>query len=230
MAERCSNCITSYVFILFIWKMAALLKKRALAEFSMVLQEKPAKRLRIIKKVPSVTELDIDVLKSSSSGEALLFLLQVEEAIKGEVDALHLYNTLLDHFQKEREPAVRVKLVNILSQMVQGNLIEASTLFEDLQPLLKAETSHKVIAVFLATFHRIKNIDKDDKLHLHIFSLAKKYLSNRSHEVKCAALAVIGDFIALDDKSETFQKTLHLLADFSHDHEPRVRTEALNAL
>lgn len=48
--------------------------------------------------------------------------------------------------------------------------------------------------------------------------------------MKCAALCVIGDFIALDDKSESFQSTLQLLAEYSHDHEPRVRTEALNAL
>lgn len=48
--------------------------------------------------------------------------------------------------------------------------------------------------------------------------------------MKCAALCVIGDFIALDDKSETFQSTSQLLAEYSHDHEPRVRTEALNAL
>ncbi|GFY47093.1 integrator complex subunit 4 [Trichonephila inaurata madagascariensis] len=213
--------------------MAAVLKKRALAEFNMVLQEKPkkpAKRLRIIKKAVTYTELDVDLLKSASSSETLQFLLQVEEAIKGEVDALPLYNTLIDHYQKEPEPIVRVKIISIFSQMVQGNLIEPYTLYEDLQPLLKNETSHKVTAMLLSTFHQIKRIEKDDKLHLQIFQLAKKYLNNRSYEVKCAALSVIGDFIALDDKSETFQNTLQLLAEYSHDHEPRVRTEALNAL
>ncbi|GIY87435.1 integrator complex subunit 4 [Caerostris darwini] len=213
--------------------MAAVLKKRALAEFSNVLEEnpkKPAKRLRIIKKIATYTDFDVDVLKNISSNEALEFLLKVEEAIKGEVESLPIYNTLLDHYQKEQEPAVRVKIISILSQMVQGKLIQARCLFEDLQPCLKKETSHKVTAMLLSTLHQIKRIEKDDKLHLQIFELAKKYLNSRSYEVKCAALSVIGDFIALDDKSETFQNTLQLLAEYSHDHEPRVRTEALNAL
>ncbi|KAG8199519.1 hypothetical protein JTE90_009365 [Oedothorax gibbosus] len=213
--------------------MAAVLKKRALAEFSSTLLEKtckPTKRLRIIKKPAAYAELDVDLLKSPSSSEALLFLLQVEEVIKGEVDALPLYNTLKDHYLKEREPVVRIKLINILCQMVQEKLIAPYALYDDLQPLLKGETSHKVLAVFLSTFHKIKRMEKDDKLHLQIFQLAKKYLNNRSHEVKCAALCVIGDFVALDDKSDTFQNTLQLLADYTHDHEPRVRTEALNAL
>lgn len=90
------------------------------------------------------------------------------------MDAVPLYNTLRDHYLKEPEPAVRIKLINILSQMVQGNLIEPYTLYDDLQPLLKGETSHKVIAVFLSTFHKIKQMEKDDKLHLQIFQLAKK--------------------------------------------------------
>ncbi|GBM31165.1 Integrator complex subunit 4 [Araneus ventricosus] len=213
--------------------MAAVLKKRAMAEYSNVFQEKakkPAKRLRIMKKIATYSELDVDLLKNTTSSEALQFLLLVEEVIKGEIDAVPLYNTLIEHYQKEQEPAVRVKIISILSQMIQGNLIEPYSLFEDLQPLLKGETSHKAIAVLLSTFHQIKRIEKDDKLHLQIFQLAKKYLNNRSYEVKCAALSVIGDFIALDDKSETFQSTLQLLAEYSHDHEPRVRTEALNAL
>ncbi|GIY64400.1 integrator complex subunit 4 [Caerostris extrusa] len=189
--------------------MAAVLKKRALAEFSNVLEEnpkKPAKRLRIIKKIATYTDFDVDVLKNISSNEALEFLLKVEEAIKGEVESLPIYSTLLDHYHKEQEPAVRVKIISILSQMVQ------------------------VTAMLLSTLHQIKRIEKDDKLHLQIFELAKEYLNSRSYEVKCAALSVIGDFIALDDKSETFQNTLQLLAEYSHDHEPRVRTEALNAL
>lgn len=212
--------------------MAAVLKKRALAEYSMTVQEKPKKpikRLRIIKKT-CFTELDTDLLKSASSSETMSFLLQVEEAIKGEVDTTVLYNTLVNHYQKEPEPSVRVKLVNILSQMMQSNLIEASNLFEDLQPFLKTEPSHKVLTVFLATFHRIKKIEKDDKLLLHIFLLAKKYLNNRSHEVKCAALALISDCLDLNDQPESIQETVQLLAEYTHDHEPRVRTEALNAL
>lgn len=95
-----------------------------------------------------------------------------------QVDAAALYNTLINHYQKEPEASVRVKLINILSQMMQSNLIEASVLFEDLQPFLKTEPSHKVLAVFLSTFHRIKKIERDDKLLLHIFVLAKKVSYN----------------------------------------------------
>lgn len=46
--------------------------------------KKPIKRLRIIKKT-CFTELDTDLLKGASSSETMAFLLQVEEAIKGEV-------------------------------------------------------------------------------------------------------------------------------------------------
>lgn len=55
-------------------------------------------------------------------------------------------------------------------------------------------------------------------------------MNNRSHEVKCAALAVISDFLNLNDQAESIQETIQLLAEYTHDHEPRVRTEALNAL
>lgn len=85
---------------------------------------------------------------------------------------------MINHYQKEPEASVRVKLVNILSQMMQNNLIDASVLFEDLQAHLKTEPSHKVLAVFLSTFHHIKKIEKDDKLLLHIFLLAKKVSSS----------------------------------------------------
>lgn len=46
--------------------------------------KKPIKRLRIMKKT-CITKLDIEHLKSASSSETMLFLLQVEEALNGEV-------------------------------------------------------------------------------------------------------------------------------------------------
>lgn len=57
-----------------------------------------------------------------------------------------------------------------------------------------------------------------------------QFLNNRSHEVKCAALAIISDFLELNDQQEAIQETVQLLAEYTHDHEPRVRTEALNAV
>lgn len=71
--------------------------------------------------------------------------------------------------------------------MMQSNLIEAFTLFDDLQPFLKTEPSHKVVTVLLETFHRMKKIEKDDKMLLQIFLFAKKvcfdYLFFLSHHL-----------------------------------------------
>ncbi|CAN7995837.1 unnamed protein product, partial [Ixodes pacificus] len=73
--------------------MAALLKKRALAEFSQVLQEeppKPLKKLCISKKPAPQKTIDVaEVLKSGSSTDVIMMLIQLTEAVPTQVTVTH---------------------------------------------------------------------------------------------------------------------------------------------
>lgn len=216
--------------------MAALLKKRALAEYSEVIEEvpkpKPLKKLCLSKKPTYPGIVDLELLKSSNSSECLQLLIELSDSLPNEADdVISVYRVLLEHLHKERESAIRVKIVSILRQLVDRKLIESTCFLDDIVPIIKSETSHKVLAHLIETFHALGKVGYNElRMQQKILHITKQYLTDKTHSVVSACLKVISDFTPVDVQSETNSLTLKILGEYSHNQDPRIRTSALEAL
>ncbi|XP_076344076.1 integrator complex subunit 4 [Tachypleus tridentatus] len=217
--------------------MAALLKKRALAEFSQVLQQeeqvKQVKKLRLTKKAvhQGYSSTDLELLKRASPTEALELLINLSEAVSsGLEDVETIYKILVDHCQKEREPSVRAKVISVIRQLLQSRAIQPQTILDDLSPLLKAETSHTVIAQYVDCLHTVgSNPQTGEKLQQKVLQLIKHCLIDSSHLVKSKCMEVISDLTPVADHYDA-SPMLRNVGDFSRHQDPRVRTAALLAM
>lgn len=213
--------------------MAAVLKKRALAEYSQEEQVKLAKKLRLVKKLKvAAQEVDLSLIsKAASSYDVMQLLLQLSEALPSNADdALNAIRILLEHLHKEKEAAVRVKAIRVIGDL--ASRVEQDLFFavEDLILMLKSEKSHKVIVQILETLHVFSKVLNDNKFTNRLIALSKQYLSDSNHLVMCKCLEILKQEIPVDVQSDTSTTTLKLLADYCHSHDPRVRTAALQAV
>ncbi|XP_074658492.1 integrator complex subunit 4-like isoform X2 [Tubulanus polymorphus] len=223
--------------------MAALLKKRALAEYSQVIQEEPkppVKRLKLVHK-PRLSEYSFDARGCSNPHEVLGVLLTLSENLPLPVDsAQKTSGQLIELFYKE-ESVIKVKVVSLLGELCKTPGFNPNSLITEFITFLKTEKSHKVIAEILNSLKQIgKILSHDKKLHQKLISLTSQHLKDSSHLVRCRCLEIIGTLGSpkLNDEStatppgggrggECLQMTL---SDYSHDRDSRVRTSALQAL
>ncbi|XP_029845486.2 integrator complex subunit 4 [Ixodes scapularis] len=216
--------------------MAALLKKRALAEFSQVLQEeppKPLKKLCISKKPAPQKTIDVaDVLKSGSSTDVIMMLIQLTEAVPTQPEeVLGVYRCLLERFPAEKESTVRAKLAAVAGQLVRGAALDPGLALDDLAALLRSETSHGVLAALVDALHAVGlQTPGDRRLRHRAVQLARQTLSDSNHRVKCKCLRLLSDLLPTDERPEAASGLLSTLSDFSNNQDPRVRTEAFCAM
>ncbi|XP_042149002.1 integrator complex subunit 4-like [Ixodes scapularis] len=216
--------------------MAALLKKRALAEFSQVLQEeppKPLKKLCISKKPAPQKTIDVaDVLKSGSSTDVIMMLIQLTEAVPTQPEeVLGVYRCLLERFPAEKESTARAKLAAVAGQLVRGGALDPGLALDDLAALLRSETSHGVLAALVDALHAVGlQAPGDRRLRHRAVQLARQTLSDSNHRVKCKCLRLLSDLLPTDERPEAASGLLSTLSDFSNNQDPRVRTEAFCAM
>ncbi|KAL3848604.1 hypothetical protein ACJMK2_019453 [Sinanodonta woodiana] len=222
--------------------MAALLKKRAVAEFSSVIQEeqKPVKRLKLVQK-PLVPDISLSLQTVTTPHEALQVLLRFENSLPVESDATgNVLRELLDHYSHEKEAVVRWKIASLiasLSKLPGGNL---EGIAEDVISLLKSEESNKVVAKLVTTLTTIGRSGPSCKeLHQRLIGLAKQHLGNSSHLVRSSCLQLIGALtspcqqrseVSSSDLDSSLPSIQSLLSGFTHDQDPRVRSAAFEAL
>ncbi|XP_077516284.1 integrator complex subunit 4 [Amblyomma americanum] len=213
--------------------MAAVLKKRALAEFSQVLQEeppKPLKKLCISKKPTPQRTVDVaEVLQSGSSSDVIMMLIQLSECLPTQPEeAQSVYRSLLEHFPSEREAVARAKLASVLGQLASSQGLDPAVTLEDLATLLKAETSHAVLASLVDALHCVGRLPAGDKrIQLRATQLARQALLDSNHRVQCKCLRLLSDLLPTDGRPEALSA---LLSDYSRHQDPRVRTEAFQAM
>ncbi|GLH06977.1 Integrator complex subunit 4 [Gryllus bimaculatus] len=218
--------------------MAAVLKKRALAEYSQVIQEppKPLKKLRLVKKVVTSGSASAYVgllEKSKSSNDALQILLRISDSMKFQEEELtDAIRKLSDHFQQESESAVRAKILCLFGDMGREASVDLQVIIDEIVQLLKKETSHKVLAQGISALLRLGCLWSDNlSLHQRLVLVAKQYLSDTSHLVKCKCLELIGELQPLGGTGETgAQAVLRLIGDYSHSEEARVRSAAFRTM
>ncbi|XP_021372137.1 integrator complex subunit 4-like [Mizuhopecten yessoensis] len=220
--------------------MAALLKKRAVAEFSQVIQEepKPIKRLKLIQRPPP-PEISLDLEGATSTYDTLQRLLAFEGnfPLRGE-DVSGVVRELLDHYPREKEAVLRWKISSLLARLVQLPGFNAEALTDDIIRLLKTEKSNKAISQLVEVLRKIGMCSPyNTSLHHQLISTSKQYLRNTGHIARCSCLDLIGDLGSPDqtveDSSQSGRRSLtiqKLLMGFTQDHDPRVRSRAFQAM
>ncbi|KAH9369715.1 hypothetical protein HPB48_007682 [Haemaphysalis longicornis] len=219
--------------------MAAVLKKRALAEFSQVLQEeppKPLKKLCISKKPAPQRTVDVtEVLQSGSSSDVIMMLIQLSECLPTQPEEVQsVYKSLLEHFAGEKEAVARAKLASVLGQLARQQGLEPTAVLEDLATLLRAETSHAVLAALLDALHHVGLQSAGDKrvqaqghpagpaadlcgLITEMLMMAQMLLDS-NHQVQCKCLRLLSDLLPTEGRPEALSA---LLSDYSRHQDPR---------
>ncbi|CAH1956438.1 unnamed protein product [Acanthoscelides obtectus] len=219
--------------------MAALLKKRALAEYSQTIQEPstshlPIKKLRLVKKsTPTFSNSAITLInhleECKTSQEALKLLLLVSDL---DLDAAEVQDTikkLTDHFKNESESAVRVKILSLMCEIGHKHNSDVGSIIDETIMLLRNDKSHKVIAQGMNTILKLGNLVNDTVVVFHqkLVEVAKIYLKDVSHSVKRKCLEIIGAHTPL---GEDVEKVIHLVSSFFNHDDARVRSQAFSTV
>ncbi|CAB3220923.1 unnamed protein product [Arctia plantaginis] len=224
--------------------MAAVLKKRALAEYNKSFKDSPpSKKLHLAKKplIGSSAAAFVGLLeKCKSSDEALQLLLRVSDCLQfQESDVEEAIKKLSEHFQSEEESVVRVKILWLFCDIgLECPGVNLNNLIDETTHLIKNETSHKVIAQGIATLLKLGSKLSDDKiLMMRLVAVAKDNLKDTSHQVKCRCLQLISELYPIypesertPDMSTEADAIVKLLGDYSHAEDARVRCEAFQSL
>ncbi|XP_075235890.1 integrator complex subunit 4 [Lycorma delicatula] len=225
--------------------MAAVLKKRALAEFSQTVQEQPPikqfKKLRLIRRpvFESGAAAYIGLIdKCKSSNEALQLLMRISESLHlpmffTEEDVAPTIRRLCEHFNNQKESTVRVKVLWLLGDIGCKSKGDIASIVDDILVLIKKEISHKVLAQAFNTLFRLGKLVPDSlSTHQKLVTIAKQHLSDTSHSVKRKCLELIGEFLPVGGSGgdSNVQITLKLVNDYIHSQDARVRSAAFKTL
>ncbi|PVD19006.1 hypothetical protein C0Q70_21565 [Pomacea canaliculata] len=216
--------------------MAAKLKKRALAEFSHVIQEepKPVKRLRLIQK-PTQQELYINFTSASSSQESLQMLVSLEQKFPlDQAGAERVFPEIMEHYNGNRDTVVRSKILAVLNRMVMTPGFNPQVVSDQLLPKLKSEKSHRVLSLLLSVLKTIGCcLANSPAFHAQLVAAACPLLKSQSHLVRARCLELIGELGSCDDRlrdGAMSEGILSLLGQHTSDDEPRVRTSAFRGM
>lgn len=194
----------------------------------------PLKRLRLIKKPEtghSAIALVNCIENCKNSNEVLRTLLLISDNFDFEANEVpEVIRKLADHFKNESESAVRVKIMSLLGDLGQENSVDVTIIIDETIILLKNELSHKVIAQGLNTLLKLGKLAHDTQgLHMRLIEVAKNYLKDVNHAVKCKCLEIIGNFTPVVPGEET-DKLLQLVGLYHDNEDARVRSEAFSTL
>lgn len=240
--------------------MAAVLKKRALAEYSQTIQvvfhvntafvgyihvnpyfqdhvyQPPIKKLRLVKRPTTATGTSALTLLSclescKNSNDALKTLLRVSDSFELETSELQdAVKKLSDHFKSEPESAVRVKILSLLCDIGHEAGADVALIIEETIILLRNDHSHKVIAQGVNTILKLGILVRDNVTVLQkIVDIAKNYLKDISHNVKCKCLEIIAVHTPVCSGVEA-NKLLQLIRSYFNNDDARVRSQAFSAM
>jgi integrator complex subunit 4 len=167
-----------------------------------------------------------------TSSEALRTLLRVSDTFELEAsDVPEAVKKLSDHFKNEPESAVRVKILALLSDI--GHLLNADvvSIVDETIALLKNDHSHKVIAQGMNTILKLGKLVPDSVIALHqkLVDIAKSYLKDISHAVKCKCLEIIGVHTPICSGADA-EKLMLLISSYFNNDDARVRSQAFSTI
>lgn len=166
-----------------------------------------------------------------SSNDALKTLLRVSDSFELEISELQdAVKKLSDHFKGEPESAVRVKILSLLCDIGHETGADVVSIIDETVALLKNDNSHKVIAQGVNTILKLGMLLGDNVTVLQkIVDIAKNYLKDVSHNVKCKCLEIIAVHTPVCSGSEA-NNLLQLIRSYFNNDDARVRSQAFSAM
>ncbi|XP_063973707.1 integrator complex subunit 4 [Diachasmimorpha longicaudata] len=219
--------------------MAALMKKRVLAEFSQnqtTTLEPPLKRLRTLRLTTGKAST------STADGSSALAYVECLEKCKGGNDALQLLvrlsdtlsgmssddvpvtvTKLVERFHLETEAPVRAKILWVLSELGQVTTDPAvkNIIIDETARLLRSEESHRVKSQGLSTLLKLGDFNKSG-----VIKIAREHLQDTWHGVQTRCLTIIGRFLHPTSSDDT----LTLVGNYARSQDPRVRATAFETM
>lgn len=137
---------------------------------------------------------------------------------------------LTDHFKIEAESAVRVKILSLLGDIGQQSACDVVLVIEECILLIKNERSHKVIAQGMNTVLKLAKLIPDNiQIHQKLVDIAKNYLKDTNHTVKCKCLEIIGVLTPISTGKHA-EEILKLISSYFNNDDARVRSQAFNTM
>lgn len=218
--------------------MAALMKKRVLAEFtqSQVVSEPPLKRLRTLRLASTTGS------KNGTEGSSALAYIECLEKCKGGNDALQLLvrisdtiayispedvpsvvRKLSERFAIETEAAVRAKILWIFAELgeVTNDAAEKARIVTETAEILRNEESHRVKSQGLATLLKLGDYHRS-----LVLKIAREHLPDTWHGVQTRCLSIIGRYLT----ANTADDTLTFVGNYARSQDPRVRAQAFETM
>lgn len=218
--------------------MAALMKKRVLAEFtqSQVINEPPTKRLKTLRLLSTTGG------KNASEGSSALAYIECLEKCKSGNDALQLLvrisdsiayiapedvpiavKKLTERFVVESEAAVRAKIFWVFAELgeVTPDIVEKAKIVNETAELLRNEESHRVKSQGLATLLKLGDYQKT-----LVLKIAQEHLPDTWHGVQTRCLSIIGRYLTANAADDT----LILIGNYARSQDPRVRAQAFETM
>ncbi|XP_012528801.1 integrator complex subunit 4 [Monomorium pharaonis] len=219
--------------------MAALIKKRVLAEFNQsqtIVTEPPIKRLKTLRLLStsgtkngtdSSTALAyIECLeKCKSSNDALQMLNRISDAIAyiAPEDVPTAVKKLAEKFAVENEVAVRAKIFWVFAELgeVTPDTLEKTKIVTEIADLLRNEESHRVKSQGLATLLKLGDYQRALAL-----KVAQEHLPDTWHGVQTRCLSIIGRYLTASAADDI----LTLIGNYARSQDPRVRAQAFETM
>lgn len=209
-------------------------------------QSEPVLKLKRIRQpVDASKRLAFELSEYSTQQEILETLVDLEKELPLESSEVSEFviRTLWDRFYETSDSVVKIKVISLLMRVGSLPGVNLHALVEDLTQLLNTDDenrrieSHKVRSeIFHALLHLGKLCIDEGKTMRHIEKTALQHLNDTHTSVRCRCLSLIGCLTQGSVQSPSWTDLYakggvqSLLASYSKDSDPRVRTSALQAL
>lgn len=190
---------------------------------------------------------------TTSSNDALQLLIQISDSLQyTDEDISESVAKLSEHYRRETQSAVRVKILSLFSEWCatstgstsssttetasgggggggSGSInIDETILIDEICLLIKTETSAKVVAQGLHSLYKIgAHTTLATAVLAKIDAVAKGHLLSYSHNIQKHALLLLGAFTPLADAE---RETMQLVGKYTDSQDSRVRAQAFRSI
>lgn len=169
-----------------------------------------------------------DLETTANSNDALQILIHISDALQyTDEDISESLPKLSEHFRREQQSAVRVKILALLSECItETGGLDESVLIDEILLLIKTEQSAKVVSQGLHSLYKIGNhLPLAPAILAKIDAVAKHQLLSHSHNIQKHALLLLGAFAPIHDV-----ETLSLVGKYTDSQDSRVRAQAFRSI
>ncbi|CAH1723711.1 integrator complex subunit 4 [Aphis gossypii] len=225
--------------------MAAVLKKRALAEYStqVLEQQPPVKKLKCLVKLSALTTGATLSLVNTINGrktpnDVVQILLQILEQLQfQDSDISNILIKLSEHFKLQSDSTVKILIFSVLSAIGSSDETSEDNVYkivEEIFTLMKDVKSQKIKTSGLKTLLALgKRMNHDMDLHLKLTNYAKKTLGDYRPNITCESLEVIGELMPVkipEDGLEIHSEMLKLIGSYTQHYNAKTRSNAFNTM